>query len=1153
VIRHPVFFDPSKKRAAVLRIVSLFVAVVSTVLLAAFVASVLVFPNVPGLPLQSSRHRTPLPPAEEIAQRSELLPAARQLAEAARTRKLRREERLIHPTNMPIVSPTEQSAANARSASNPLTIGFYVTWDDSSYASLEKALPKLDWVVPSWLELVGPDLEIKTSLDHKSLDLIHRAKPSTTVLPMLQNATDGKWDGPGLARLLADPTKRRARLDSLVSFIADNELQGLVVDFEEVPTDAHPNLLAFLREMKAAFKPHGWLVALAVPFDDSDWNYRSYAETTDYQILMAYDEHYEEGEPGSIASQDWFVENLTERMHELDPEHTIVAIGNYGYDWAGKEVAQDLTFQETVLAARDSEVPISFDHQTLNPHFAYHEDDGSTHQVWFLDAVTAFNQIRAADVFRPVGYALWRLGSEDPSIWSVLGRPYDAAPPQDLDVIVPGSDIDFEGEGEILKIAAEPASGSRTFEMDETHPIITSETFTKIPSSYVIRRSGAVPGKVALTFDDGPSGEWTPKILDILKSKGVKATFFIVGQNGETNPSLLQRIFAEGHELGNHTFTHPNLGLTSDEVTHVELNATQRLVEALTGRSMRLFRAPFFGDAEPTTPNEILPISQAQRLGYVSVGLRVDPDDWQHPPADLIVQRVLERMADKDPETRGQVVLLHDAGGDRSQTVAALPVLIDALRAKGYEIVPVSQLAGWTREEVMPPIPAEDLSPLVNRIVFLTASGIQSVLHWLILLAIFLGLARLLLLCGLALWNRRTAAPLALDPLEPEARVSVLIPAHNEAKVIGHSVRRILESDYANLEVIVIDDGSHDGTSDIVSGEFGADPRVTLLTVLNGGKARAINLALERATGDVIVALDADTQFEPQTISRLTRWFGDPKVGAVAGNAKVGNRINTLTRWQALEYITAQNLERRALAALGCLTVVPGAVGAWRREALVKLGGFPTDTLAEDQDLTIAIQKAGYQAVFDPSAIAWTEAPDTLSGLAKQRFRWSFGTLQCLWKHRDATANARYGSLGLLAIPQAWVFQIFLGLVAPLVDLMLFIQLLSSAADYFEHGDQYDPTNLKITCFYYALFLAVDLCAAIIGFLFEKDESKSLLWWLALQRFGYRQIMYYVLVKSVISAATGRLVGWGKLERKASVRWAPPQEAPGVVASPASE
>src|SRR5262249_34043027 len=271
-----------------------------------------------------------------------------------------------------------------------------------------------------------------------------------------------------------------------------------------------------------------------------------------------------------------------------------------------------------------------------------------------------------------------------------------------LSTIVPGNDIDIEGQGEILNIAAEPTNGERVFDTDSSGRLITSETFSKVPSSYVIRRSGWVPGKVALTFDDGPSAEWTPKILDILKQKGVKATFFIVGSNGETNPSLVQRILAEGHEIGSHTFTHPNLGEVSTEVARLELNATQRLVEALTGRSMRLFRPPFFGDAAPTTPSEIAPVKLAQTLGYLTVGLREAPDYWQGRTADPILQRSMARMADTSPETRGQIILLHDAGGDRSSTVAALPRVIDALRAKGLEIVPASALAGWTFDQVMP-------------------------------------------------------------------------------------------------------------------------------------------------------------------------------------------------------------------------------------------------------------------------------------------------------------------------------------------------------------------------------------------------------------------------------------------------------------------
>lgn len=1108
------------------------VSVLSTIVLGLFVASILFLPNDGVLPLDPPRKRTGIAAASDIAQRRELLPAARRLADAARSRMT--SARWQRPT-MPKITEKQLIAARERSGSRPLSIGFYVTWDDSSFASLETAISKLDWVVPSWLELTGPDLELKTGVDYRSVELIAKQKTRPSVLPMLQNATEGKWDGAGLARLLANAEERKARIESLVGFLQTNNAQGLVVDFEEVPKEAQRNYQTFLRELRTAFAPHGWIVAIAAPFDDPNWSYRSYASVTDYQILMAYDEHFEEGTAGAIASQSWFVDKLSKRMRELDPAKTIVAIGNYAYDWAGTGPAVDLTFQASMLASKESEAPITFDRQTLNPHFEYREDDGSVHQVWFLDAVTAQNQIRAADVFRPKGYALWRLGSEDPSIWSLFGRQYDEPIPEALNTIVPGSDVDIEGDGEILNIAAEPSSGARTFETDRAQRIITSETFTKIPTSYIIRRSGWKPGKVSLTFDDGPSAEWTPKILDILKEKNVKATFFIVGENGETNPRLLQRVLADGHEIGNHTFTHPNIAQASGEGARLELNATQRLVQALTGRSIRLFRPPFFGDAEPTTPEEIKAVKIAQSLGYATVGLRVDPDDWAGPSADTIVKRIMDRMNDTNPETRGQVILLHDAGGDRSQTVAALPRIIDGLRAKGFDFVPISQLAGWTYDQVMPPVPAEDHSVLVNWYVFLTASWLQATMHALFMLAIGLGLARLVALCGLAVWSRYKSAPPPPIAQSDDALVSVLIPAFNEAKVIEASVARILDSRHVKLEVVVIDDGSTDGTSDIVREKFADDPRVRVLTLPNGGKARAINAGLALATGEVVVALDADTHFEPETIARLARWFADEKVGAVAGNAKVGNRINLITRWQALEYITAQNLERRALSALDCITVVPGAVGAWRRSALIELGGFPVDTLAEDQDLTIAMQKAGYRAIFDADAIAWTEAPDTVRGLAKQRFRWSFGTLQCLWKHADVTLRPRYGALGLVALPQAWMFQILLGLVAPFVDLLLLVQVIAVVSDYMQHGDQFDATHLKLTLFYYAVFVVVDLATATVAFMFEKREDWRLLWWLVLQRFGYRQLLYYVLTKSVSKAAAGHLVGWGKLDRKATV------------------
>jgi cellulose synthase/poly-beta-1,6-N-acetylglucosamine synthase-like glycosyltransferase len=337
------------------------------------------------------------------------------------------------------------------------------------------------------------------------------------------------------------------------------------------------------------------------------------------------------------------------------------------------------------------------------------------------------------------------------------------------------------------------------------------------------------------------------------------------------------------------------------------------------------------------------------------------------------------------------------------------------------------------------------------------------------------------------------------------------------------------------LEVIVVDDGSSDCTSDLVRMHFGADSRVRLITIPNGGKAAALNCGLKQAHGEVIVALDADTHFQRDSISRLVRWFRDPAVGAVAGNAKVGNRVNTITRWQALEYVTSQNLERRTLAALGCITVVPGAIGAWKREALERLGGFPVDTLAEDQDLTISLLEAGYTVLYDSSAIGWTEAPDTLSGLAKQRFRWAFGTLQCLWKHRRVTLRPRYGTLGLIAVPQIWLFQFLLSLVAPLVDIALIWRLVEAGLQYLEHEDQYDPQALYKVLFYYLAFLIVDLGSAALAVVMERRENWSLLPGLLLQRFGYRQFMYWIVLKAVTTAAVGPLVGWGQSERKSTV------------------
>jgi peptidoglycan-N-acetylglucosamine deacetylase len=1130
-VTKPIFQDRTGRRAARVSWIGWLIAALTMILGVVFAVTLLAPSQMAAARLPGETSVLHVQKLEKAAAAPSLMRSAIQLAAEARAKRLKLLLKRLAARER---GARVLASAKLRHAGRPLAIAFYPNWEPSAYDSLKVALPSLDWVVPTWLSLQGPDLKLKDAFDKKVYQLIRR-RPKVAILPVIQNSTLGKWDGPHMAELLADEGRRSRLIADLASYTAAHRLQGVVIDFESLPDSAYPDLGTFLKGLRAAFAPHGWTVAATAPFANDRWPFANFAADIDYTMLMAYDEHASAGAPGSIAGQTWFENLLDRRMEVLSPDRTILALGSYAYDWNSDDV-DSLSFEEAVIAANDADATVDFDPQTNNPHFSYLEEDHTRHDVWLLDGVTAYNQIHAADLYRPRGYAIWRLGSEDPSVWSVVGRPYGALATPALRNIPVIEDIDFEGAGELLRVEAQPQSGARSFEVEKATGDIDDETYTKLPTGYVIRQFGAARKTVALTFDDGPDPEWTPQILEILREEHVPATFFIIGSNAEAYPELVQQIVDDGNEVGNHTFTHPNLAETPDRVVALELNATQRLFEALTGRSMRLFRPPYLGDAEPTDEDEIVPVQVAQDMGYVTVGEHVDPVDWELPGTNAIVARALKLVHDARPNSPRNIILFHDAGGDRSQTVAALPVLIEKLKAQGYRFVPVSGLVGLSRDQAMPPL-ATSMSLFTDRVVFYAISRLGRLMHLCFLAAIWLGIGRVLFLVVLALRNLRNEQRQAKAPpaIAQTMSVSVVIPAYNEERVIARSVRRILESSQADLEVIVVDDGSKDDTFGVLTAAFGEDSRVTLVRIANGGKANALNVGLARAQGDVVVALDADTIFRRDAIARLVRWFADPTVGAVAGNAKVGNRINMITRWQALEYVGAQNLERRALAALGTLTVVPGAIGAWRRSAIEQLGGFATDTVAEDQDLTIALQRAGYRVLFDSSAIAWTEAPTTFKGLARQRFRWAYGTLQCLWKYRTLSFSRHHGALGLVALPQVWLFQIILTALAPVADLMLLWQLLSQGAAYLEHGAEFNNDSLIKVGLYYGLFVLLDMAAAAFGFLIEGNEQKRLLVSLPLQRFGYRQLMYYVVVRSIFTALKGAVVGWGKLERTATV------------------
>ncbi len=1108
-----VFHDPSGRRAKRAGLYGGLVLAFITVLVAGFAATLALAPRLPNLSLKDPRVLQAL-----------------------------HRENAKHLKGKPAWTQVPRPPPHTAAAAKPLTVGFYVSWDEHSRESLQQHLNELDVVAPQWLALKGSTGEVSIIEDPRANALITSAAKPPAVLPLIHNSANAVWNGPEADKLLADPKARQALIDNLVNLAKTRGYAGYMFDLEELSPASLRVYPAFLAQARAALKPLGREVWVTAMFDREGWPLEKMQAVTDTLVLMAYDEHYGTGDPGPVAGQDWYQKYLAQSFKTLDPSRTVLALGAYGYDWTATKgkatgAAQATTFHEAMVNALDSGSDVSFDEASLNPFYAYKDDAGRDHEVWFLDASSAFNQVKVSDPWHPRGYGLWRMGSEDPGIWSVLGKPYGQAKADGLAVIAPNEAVDFDGTGEVLKVTATPSQGRRSNVVDPQTGLIAKSHYDVLPSSYVVQRYGAHPGLVALTFDDGPDGRWTPKILDILKQKNAPATFFILGQNMQRRPDLVLREIREGHDIGSHTWTHPNIAQVSAAQATVELNATQRLFEVITGKSLRLFRPPFFGDAEPSTAREVAPILLAQNLGYLTVGLRVDTDDWQKPSPDRIVARALQRLSDKNPETGGQVMLLHDAGGDRSRTVAALPALIDQLRANGYRLVTVSDLAGMTMEQALPPTSRNSVELLLDRMGFGFFRGVQLALQVLFVSAIVLGLARLAFLAVLAMVHRVRAAFRKPPRISPETgpMVTVLIPCFNEEKVIASSVARILESDWTKLEVIILDDGSTDGTAAEVDKHFAGDPRVRLMSFENGGKAHALNRGLVHAQGEIIVALDADTQFPAKTIRRLTRWFEDPTIGAVAGNALVGNRINLVTRWQALEYVTAQNLERRALAALGAVTVVPGAVGAWRKTALEQLGGYPADTLAEDQDLTLAVQQAGWRVEFDPAARAYTEAPDTVDGLLKQRFRWSFGTLQCLWKHRKALFSLKYPVLGFVALPQIWLFQIILATAAPLVDLAVVWSLIINLIQHYFHPVEASADDLMQSLLYWAAFVLVDLSAGALGMALERRAPWKDLFWLPIQRFGYRQLMYYVVVKAVVTAVRGPRVGWGKLERRATV------------------
>ncbi len=642
--------------------------------------------------------------------------------------------------------------------------------------------------------------------------------------------------------------------------------------------------------------------------------------------------------------------------------------------------------------------------------------------------------------------------------------------------------------------------------------------------------SSMPPRTVALTFDDGPDPTWTPKILAVLRRYRVRATFFVVGAHAAGYPALVREELADGDEVGSHTYTHLSLAGAGWR-EQLELTLTQNALAGAAGVHTRLLRPPYCGGPDAVTAADWRAYQQAARDGYLIVLDSLDTRDWARPGVARIVAGAMPRGH------QGAIIMMHDAGGNRSETVRALPQIITRLRARGYRFVTVTGGLGLPAADV-PATPAQRFAGLALVITQQAADHAVAVLAVLLALASALTVARVLVLVGFARAHRRRLAARGPRPVPGHALgVSVVVPAYNEAAGIAATVTSIVASSYnGELEVIVVDDGSADGTGEIVR-RLGL-PGVRVVSQANAGKPGALNRGIAEARYDVLVLVDGDTIFQPDTLACLVGRLRDPAVGAVSGNTKVGNRRGILGRWQHLEYVMGFNLDRRMFDVLGAIPTVPGAVGAFRRAALAAVGGVSHDTLAEDTDLTMAICRSGWRVVYEESAIAWTEAPASLRQLWRQRYRWCYGTLQSMWKHRRAlTERGASGRFGRRCLTYLALFHVLLPLIAPVVDVAIIYGFIFLSP-------------LKVAAFWLG-FTVLQLLAC--GYALRMDaERLRTLWALPLQQVVYRQLLYLVTVQSVISALLGSRQRWQPMRRAGIFSEQPPVPASSGTLPPSS-
>lgn len=819
--------------------------------------------------------------------------------------------------------------------------------------------------------------------------------------------------------------------------------------------------------------------------------------------------------PLPLAPQSWFDESMISLRAHVPQGKLVAALGTFGVQTdTATGRSERIAYATAMGRTRAAGGEVTLDTETLNTTLAFRAEDGRPAQVMLLDGLSFANQL--ARLAPGAAVAIWPLGYEDPAVWSLLaGEEAQAALSRSIRL---DTQVLLSGTGPVALRVDTAASGRRDVAVDPTTGRVVAQGYRALPAPHLMRRiDGGVPDAVLIAFDGLPLPEHLSDVLGSLARHGTRGVFSVTASEILDNRDTVRGLIAAGHAVAL-----ADTGDLDGAGAWASLSRLRDRVAAMalvgeTGWRTVLAETWGPGDVLPVTAEEFGTLVALQDQGRIRLpaGERVPRD-----PAKA--REFAERVVSTAFFAGSQLVRFDLAEDRQAATMEALPVILAEFETAGATFIAPDDLARPAGGVAM--YEARDLATLRDRVYLRVLVNADSILATVFLFLLVLAIARSTVFLVLA------AIRQPRDRVDPAwaPPVTVVVPAYNEEKVIATCIRSILASDYPDVRVIVVDDGSKDGTSRVVAGVAATDPRIRLVRQENAGKWAASNTALRYVETEYFIILDADSKLEWDAVRWIMQPFAAPDVGAVSGIVEVGNAGNWLTACQNLEYRVSQNIQRRAYEMFNGILVVPGAIGAWRTKAVISAGLFSGETITEDADLTLAVHRAGYRVVMAENARALTEAPEKLKSFMSQRLRWTLGMLQVSWKHRGAIAEGR--TVGYVSILDAIWFSVLTTILSPLVDLIILIVLAVMALRLFAGQPVLDEGAAVFFLGYLGLTL-IDVLNTLVTFRFERRFSLGLLLLTPLLRLGYRQLLYVSTLRAAWRAITGRLAAWNKLER----------------------